>query len=123
MKTPETDIDRDLAARKLDAEANEAEATLNAIQAQLALRKAQVQTDEITHLAAAKDRVKSHIADLKKTAPANYAAAKSSIDREMTDLHVNIQRAGEKFGAKVRSASADAARRVDKAVDPDENRY
>ena len=123
MKTPETDFDRDLAARKLDAEANEAEATLNAIQAQLALRKAQVDTDEITHLAAAKDRVKSHIADLKKTAPTNYEAAKSSIEREMKDLHVNIQRAGEKFGAKVRSDSADTARRVDKPVNRDESRY
>src|SRR5262245_3219445 len=122
MKTPETDFDRDLAAQKLDAEAREAEAKLKAIQAQVALRKAQTETDELTRLTAAKERVRTHIADLKKTAPANYASAKSSIEREINDLKANIQRASEKHGAKSPTSSDDPARRFDKKFD-DESRH
>jgi hypothetical protein len=122
MKTPETDFDRDLAAQKLDAEAREVEAKLRAIQAQVNLRKAQAETDEITRLAAAKDRVKTHIADFKKAAPANYAAAKSSIELEINDLKANIQRASEKYGAKSPASSNEAERRFDRKSD-DESRY
>jgi len=104
MTTPQVEKERDLLAAKFDAEVREADARLKALQAQAEARKARADMDEISGLAAAKERVKKEVADLKQKAASDYAAAKSAVEKEIKDLQTDIQRVNERY------TSWDAAR-------------
>src|SRR5690349_7526562 len=99
MTTPQTQRENDLVVAKLDAELREADATLKVMQAQAEARKAKVEMDEISGLAATKERVKKNIADLKHRAAAEYAATKKEVEQEVKELQADIQRANERFTA------------------------
>jgi hypothetical protein len=99
MTTPQTQRENDLVAAKFEAEVREADARLKALQAQAEARKAKAEMDEISGLAAAKERVKKNIADLKQQAAADYAATKREVEKEIKDLQADIQRVNERFTA------------------------
>jgi hypothetical protein len=89
----------DLGAQKLDAEFREAEAKLQVLQATAEARKAKVEMDEISGLAAAKERVKKDIADMKQQTAANFNAAKLNAQQGLEELQAKIQRANDRFSA------------------------
>ena len=97
--TPRMDTEYDLAAAKLEAEVREADATLKALQAQAEARQARGDMDEISGLAAAKDRVKKNVAKLKQQAASDYAATKQAVEKEVRDLQADIQRVTERYSA------------------------
>jgi hypothetical protein len=99
MTTPRVEKEKDLLAAKFDAEVREADARLKVLQAQAEARKARGDMDEISGLAAAKERVKREVADLKQKAAADYAAAKSAVEKEIKDLQADIQRVNERYTA------------------------
>ena len=104
MTAPQVEKEKDLLAAKFDAEVKEADARLKVLQAQAEARKARADMDEISGLAAAKERVKKEVADLKQKAAADYAAAKSAVEKEIKELQTDIQRVNERY------TSWDAAR-------------
>ncbi len=91
--------ERDLVAQQFDAEVKEAEAKLKVMQAQAEQRKAKQEMDEISGLAAAKERVKKSVAEMKQQAAADYAATKSNVERELKDLQVGIRQVDERYTA------------------------
>jgi hypothetical protein len=99
MTTPRTQREKDRVAAKFEAEVREADARLTALQAQAEARKAKAEMDGISGLAAAKERVKKGIADLKQQAAADYAATKREVEKEIKDLQADIQRVDERFTA------------------------
>lgn len=99
MTTPQVEKERDLLAARLDAEVREADARLKVLQTQAEARKARADMDEISGLAAAKERAKKGVADLKQKAAADYAAAKSAVEQEIKDLQADIQRVNERYTA------------------------
>ena len=99
MTTPHTQRENDLVTAKLEAQVREVDASLTVLQAQAEARKARADMDEISSLAAAKERVKKNIADLKRQAAADYAATKREVEKEMKDLQANIQRVNERYTA------------------------
>jgi hypothetical protein len=99
MTTPQTHQENERVAAKFEAEVREADARLTALQAQAEARKAKAEMDEISGLAAAKERVKKSIANLKQQAAADYAATKREVEKEIKDLQADIQRVDERFTA------------------------
>lgn len=95
MTTSQTD----LAAQKLEAEFREAEAKLRVVQAKAEARKAQADMDEISGLAAARERLKKDIADMKVQTANDYRAAKQSAERNLNELQVRIQRVSDRYSA------------------------
>ena len=99
MTTPQPQRENDLVTAKLEAEVREADASLKVLQAQAEARKAKADMDEISGLAAAKERVKKNIADLKRQAATDYAATKREVEKEIKDLQADIQRVNERYTA------------------------
>ena len=97
MTTPRMDTENDFAAAKLEAEIREADTTLKALQAQAEARQARADMDEISGLAATKDRVKKNVAKLKHQAAADYAATKQTVEKEVSDLQADIQRVTDRY--------------------------
>jgi uncharacterized protein YfcZ (UPF0381/DUF406 family) len=91
--------ERDLITAKFDAELREADARLNVLQARAEGSKAKTDMDEISGLAAARDRVKKNLADLKQEAAADYAATKREVEKEIRQLQDGIQRVNERVVA------------------------
>ena len=91
--------DKDLVASKFEAEVREADARLNVLQARAEAKNARADMDEISGLAAAKERVKKNIADLKQEAAEDYAATKREVETEIRELQAGIQRVNERFKA------------------------
>jgi len=105
---------RDLLAARFDAEVREADGKLKVLQAQAEARKARADMEEISGLAAARERVKQDVADLKQKAAADYAATKSAVEKEIKDLQADIQRVSDRYTAW------DAAREREFNADLDE---
>ena len=99
MATPEPQRENDLVTSKFEAEFREADARLNLLQAQAKARDAKADMDEISGLAAAKERVKKDIADLKQKAASDFTATKREVEKEIKDLQAGIQRVHERFTA------------------------
>ena len=97
MTTPQIQRENDLVAAKFEAEVREADARLTVLQAKAEAKKAKAEMDEISGLAAAKERVKKNIANLKQQAAADYAATKREVEKEIKDLQADIQRVNERF--------------------------
>lgn len=97
--TPGMDMEYDRAAAKLEAEVREAGARLEALRAQAEARNARADMDEISGLAAAKERVKTNVAKLKQQAAADSAATKQAVEKEVKDLQADIQRVTERYSA------------------------
>ena len=110
MTTPQTPRENDLVAAKFEAEVREADARLKVLQAQAEAGKAKADMDEISGLAAAKERVKKNIADLKQQAAADYAATKREVEKEIKDLQADIERVNERFTAWDSRASGSSMR-------------
>ena len=68
MTTPQTPREHDLVAAKFEAEVREADARLKVLKAQAEASKAKADMDQISGLAAARERVKKNIANLKQQA-------------------------------------------------------
>src|SRR5688572_15153192 len=115
MTSPQTQRENDLVAAKFEAEVREADARLKALQAQAEAGKAKADMDEISGLAAAKERVKKNIADLKQQAAADYAATKREVEKEIKDLQADIQRVDERFTAWDSARERQLNARLDKA--------
>ena len=99
MTTPQIQRENDLVAAKFEAEVREADARLTVLQAKAEAKKAKAEMDEISGLAAAKERVKKNIANLKQQAAADYAATKREVEKEIKDLQADIQRVNERVTA------------------------
>jgi len=97
MTTPQIQRENDLVAAKFEAEVREADARLTVLQAKAEAKKAKAEMDEISGLAAAKERVKKNIANLKQQAAADYAATKREVEKEIKDLQADIERVNERF--------------------------
>jgi hypothetical protein len=69
------------------------------LEAQAKARTAKADMDEISGLAAAKERVKKNIADMKQQAAADRAAAKQEVEKSIHELQVGIQRVNERYTA------------------------
>lgn len=88
-----------LTAQKIDAEFKEAEAKLQVLQAKAAARSAKADMDEISGLAAAKERVKTDIADMKRQTATNFNAAKLNAEQGLKELQTKIQRVSDRYSA------------------------
>jgi hypothetical protein len=99
MTTPRTDRALGLAAEQFEAEVREADATLKVLKAQAEGRKAKADMDEISGLAATKERVKRNIADLKQKASSDFAATKRDVEQSIKELQAGIQRVNERYSA------------------------
>jgi len=95
---------KDLAAERFEAQVKEAEGRLKLLKAQAEARDAGKDMDEISGLAAAKERVKQDVAAMKREASADYASAKHAIEESLASLQSDIAR------VSVRYAAWDAAR-------------
>jgi hypothetical protein len=90
---------KDLAAERFEAEVKEAEARLKVLQAQAEARDAKRDMDEISGLAAAKERVKKDVAAMKRQASADYAAAKRSVEQSLAALQADLKRVSDRYVA------------------------
>jgi phage shock protein A len=115
MTTPQVEKEKDLLAAKFDAEVEEADARLKVLQAQAKARRARADMDEISGLAAAKERVKKDVADLKQKATADYHAAKSAVEKEIKDLQADIERVNERYTAWDAARERELNARLDEA--------
>jgi hypothetical protein len=115
MATQQGQPEKDLVTAKFEAEVREADATLKVLQAQAKARKARADMDEISGLAAARDRVKQDVADLKQKASADFAAAKGAVEREIKDLQVDIQRVSDRYTAWDSAREREFNARLDEA--------
>ena len=91
--------EKDLVAEKFEAEVKEVDARLKVLQAQAEARKAKADMDEISGLAAAKERAKKNIADMKRKAAADRAAAKQEVEKSIAELQAGVQRVNERYSA------------------------
>jgi hypothetical protein len=99
MTTPQGQPEKDLVTSKFDAELREADARLKVLQARAEATKAKADMDEISGLAAARERVRKNVADLKQEAAADYAATKREVEKEIRQLQDGIQRVNERVMA------------------------
>jgi hypothetical protein len=99
MTTPQGQPEKDLVTAKFDAELREADARLKVLQARAEGTKAKADMDEISGLAAARERVKKNLADLKQEAAADYAATKREVEKDIRELKDGIQRVDERIMA------------------------
>lgn len=88
-----------LAAQKLDAQFNEAVAKLQVLQAKAEARKAKADMDEISGLAATRERVKKDLADMKKQTATDFNAAKLNAEQGLKELEAKIQRLSDRYNA------------------------
>lgn len=106
-----TPVDKDPLAAKYDAEVREADAKLKKLQALAEGRQAAADMDEISGLAARRERVKQDVANLKQKVAADYAEAKSSVEKDIEDLKSGIQRVNDRYSkwdaAREREFNAD----------------
>lgn len=96
MTTRQAQPEKDLVAAKFDAELREADARLKVLEAQARATKAKTDMDEISGLAAARERVKKNLADLRQQAAADYAATKRAVEKEIRELQAGIERVDER---------------------------
>jgi hypothetical protein len=89
----------DLLAERFEAEVREVDARLKVLQAQAEARQAKAEMDEISGLAAARERAKQSIANLKRKAAADRAAAKEEVEKSIVELQVGVQRVNERYSA------------------------
>lgn len=115
MTAPQVEKEKDLLAAKFDAEVKEADARLKVLQAQAEARKARADMDEISGLAVAKEHVKKDVGDLKQKAAADYAIAKSTVEKEIKDLQADIQRVDERYTAWDAARERELNARLDEA--------
>ena len=115
MTTQQGQPEKDLVTAKFEAEVREADAKLKVLQAHAKARKARADMDEISGLAAARDRVKRDVADLKQKASADFAAAKGAVEREIKDLQVDIQRVNDRYTAWDSAREREFNARLDEA--------
>ena len=94
-----TTSQNDLIAEKLDGEFREAEAKLQVLQAKAEARKAKADMDEISGLAAAKERVKKDITDMKQHAATASTTAKHNAEQGLKELQTKIQRVSDRYSA------------------------
>ena len=104
MTTPNTQQSTNLSA--FDAQIQEADARLKVLKAHAEAKRAKADMDEISGLTAAKEQVKSDIAQAKKFAADDYAQtkqdfeqAKKNADRGLKDLQVRIDRVSDRYSA------------------------
>lgn len=90
---------KDLAATRLDAQVREAEARLDALQAQAEARKASEDMAEISGLRAASERARKALGDLRREAAGNAEAFRLEAEREVRDLNAGIDRLDERYAA------------------------
>jgi hypothetical protein len=90
---------KDLLAERFEAQVKEAEARLKVLQAQAEARDAGRDMDEISGLAAAKERVKQEVSSMKRQASADYASAKRTIEQGITALQADIARVSQRYNA------------------------
>jgi hypothetical protein len=90
---------RNLAADRFEAEVKEAEARLKVLQAQAEARDAKRDMDEISGLAAAKERVKKELTAMKRQASADYATAKRAVEQNLATLQADIKRISDRYTA------------------------
>ena len=115
MTTPQVEKERDLLAARFAAEVREADARLAVLQAQAEARKARADMDEISGLAAVKERVRKEVADLKQKAAADYTVAKSAVEKEIKDLQADIERVNERYTAWDAARERELNARLDQA--------
>lgn len=115
MTAPQVEKEKDLLAARFDAEVREAGARLKVLQAQAEARAARADMDKISGLAAARDRVKRDVANLKQQAAADYAAAKTAVELEIKDLQADIQRVSERYTAWDAAREREFNARLDEA--------
>jgi len=115
MTATQVEKEKDLLAAKFDAEVREAGARLKVLQAQAEARKARADMNEISGLAAARERVKEDVANLKQKAAADYTVAKSAVEKEIKDLQVDIQRVSDRYTAWDAAREREFNARLDKA--------
>jgi hypothetical protein len=115
MTTPQVEKERDLLAARFTAEVREADARLAVLQAQAEARKARADMDEISGLAAVKERVRKEVADLKQKAAGDYAVAKSTVEKEIKDLQADIERVNERYTAWDAARERELNARLDQA--------
>jgi phage shock protein A len=115
MTAPQVEKEKDLLAAKFAAEVKEADARLKVLQAQAEARKARADMDEISGLAAARERVKQDVANLKQKASTDYAAAKSAVEKEIKDLQADIQRVSDRYTAWDAAREREFNARLDEA--------
>ena len=115
MTTPQVEKERDLQAARFAAEVREADARLAVLQAQAEARKARADMDEISGLAAVKERVRKEVADLKQKAAADYTVAKSAVEKEIKDLQADIERVNERYTAWDAARERELNARLDQA--------
>lgn len=115
MTTQQGQPGKDLVTAKFEAEVREADATLKVLQARAEARQARADMNEISGLAAAKDRVRQEVADLKQKASADFAAAKGAVEREIKDLQVDIQRVSDRYTAWDSAREREFNARLDEA--------
>jgi len=115
MTTPQVEKERDLLTARFAAEVREADARLAVLQAQAEARKARADMDEISGLAAVKERVRKEVADLKQKAAADYTVAKSAVEKEIKDLQADIERVNERYTAWDAARERELNARLDQA--------
>jgi hypothetical protein len=99
MTTPIAEKERELFAKKLDAEVREADARLKFYNAEAEARNAKAEIDELSGLTTAKERVKKDLTELKQHVETEYEVAKKAVKEEMTELQAGIQRFSERYAA------------------------
>jgi exonuclease VII small subunit len=99
MATITTEKEKELLARKFDADVREAEGQLKVLQAQAEARKAKTDMEEISGLTAAKERAKRNVAEIKSKVSAEYEASKRELEAEIRDLNAGIKRFDDRFEA------------------------
>ncbi|HSL70488.1 MAG TPA: hypothetical protein VK864_09615 [Longimicrobiales bacterium] len=90
---------KDFVAEKYDAQFREADAKLDALQAQAEARHAQEDMDEISGLRAAKERARQKLAELKVSASENYESTKRAVEHAVNDLEVGISKVSERYSS------------------------
>jgi hypothetical protein len=90
---------KDLVGDKYDAQIREADARLDALQAEAEARHAKEDMEEISGLRDAKERARQKLADLKTDASQGFESAKRSFERSVDDLEVGINKLSERYSA------------------------
>jgi hypothetical protein len=99
MTTPIAEKERELFAKKLDAEVREADARLRFFKAEAEARNAKAEMDELSGLTAAKEHVKKDLTELKQQVYTDYEVAKKAVKEQMEELQTGIQRFSERYAA------------------------
>jgi hypothetical protein len=104
-----------LAGEKLDAQAREAEARIDLLQAQAETRKTREELVEITGLRGAGERIRQKLADLKEAAADKLGEARHAAEEALQDLEVKIDRVSDRFSEWDEVRERHFAARLDEA--------